>query len=80
MPMYYFHLRDNETLLDSDGTELPDLSAARRHANRVARELMLRSDGLLRDRWSDWSMTVHDDDGRELFSFGFAEVKSDEQS
>ena len=35
--MYYFHLQDHETIIDSDGTELADLTAARVHAAGVAR-------------------------------------------
>ena len=31
MPMYYFHLRDNEKITDVDGTDLVDLAAARTH-------------------------------------------------
>lgn len=40
MPMYYFHLRDDKTLSDVDGTELVDASEARSHAIGVARELI----------------------------------------
>ena len=42
MPMYYFHLRDQDSITDVDGTELADGSAAREHADAVARELTLR--------------------------------------
>jgi hypothetical protein len=79
MPKYYFDLRDGDTVVDSDGTELPNVGAARAHANNVARELMFRSKGLLNDRWSNWSMAVHDAEGEELFSFRFTDVKSDEE-
>ena len=41
MPMYYFHIRDGDHLEpDPDGTELPDLDAARTEALKVAQELM----------------------------------------
>ena len=39
MPMYYFHLRDDNHISDLDGTELADVDAAREHAGAVAREL-----------------------------------------
>jgi hypothetical protein len=39
MPMYYFNLNDDDTVMDTDGTDLPDAGAARIHATGVAREL-----------------------------------------
>ena len=77
MPMYYFHLRDQDTLKDLDGTELVDMDAARAHADVVARELKFKSDEFMGERWSAWSMTVHDDDGLELFSFPMSDAKGD---
>ena len=77
MPMYYFHLRDQDTIQDVDGTELSDTDAARAHAQVVAQELKFESDTFLDEEWSRWSMHVHDDDGQELFSFPMAVVKSD---
>ena len=68
MPMYYFHLYDDETIVDSDGTDLIDVGAAREHAVGVARELTANSTGFLDQRWSEWTMSVHDDTGLELFS------------
>jgi hypothetical protein len=69
MPMYYFHLCDDEMLSDVDGTDLINVDAARAHATVVARELVLNTDGMLEQRWSAWTMSVHDDVGKELFSF-----------
>jgi hypothetical protein len=77
MPMYYFHLRDNEPILDKDGTELIDMVAAEDHAQIVARELTFKTDGILGEVWSMWSMHVEDADGTELFSFPMGDVKSD---
>jgi hypothetical protein len=45
MPMYYFNLQDDETIVDSDGTDLVDVGAAREHATAVARELTANSVG-----------------------------------
>lgn len=70
MPMYYFHLRDSDTLRDPEGTELPNLAAAREHATTVARELKFRNEA----DWADWTMTVKDDDDAELFSFRLSDV------
>lgn len=73
MPMYYFHLRDQDTISDMDGTELPDLEAAREHANAVANELTYKTGGIQGEPWSMWSMVVHDHDGVEVFSFGMSD-------
>jgi hypothetical protein len=76
MPMYYFHLRDQDDLTDVDGTELADIDAAREHADTVARELTFKTTGILDEDWSKWSMVVHDGDGVELFSFGMATARN----
>ena len=37
MPRYYFHVRSgNDLTRDPDGSDLPDIDAARKHAVRVA--------------------------------------------
>ena len=79
MPKYYFHLSDTETIPDSEGTELADLAEARRHADVVVRELTYNSNGMLDRRWSDWTMSVHDDQGKELFSFQLSVLGSSEK-
>ena len=75
MPMYYFHLRDQDMITDLDGTELVDMDATRAHADVVARELKFKSNELMGEGWSAWSMTVHDGDGLELFSFPMSDEK-----
>jgi hypothetical protein len=75
MPMYYFNLYDDETIVDSDGTELFDVGAARAHATGVARELMANSAGFLDQNWSGWTMRVHDDSGSELFSLALSDFR-----
>jgi hypothetical protein len=77
MPMYYFHLRDDEKIDDVDGTDLIDLAAARTHADGVAQELMFKSTGILGEEWSKWTMVVQDGDGPELFSFLMSDAKND---
>jgi hypothetical protein len=67
--MYYFHLRDQDSVEDVDGTDLADHDAARDHAENVARELKFKNRGFLDEPWSRWTMCVHDADGEELFSF-----------
>jgi hypothetical protein len=75
MPMYYFHLHDHENVVDSDGTDLPNVGAAREHAAGVARELTANSTGLLDHIWSGWTMKVHDDSGVELFSLTMSDFR-----
>jgi len=77
MPMYYFHLRDQDTLTDVDGTELPDDHAARAHATGVARELMSRSGGILGEGWARWTMIVHDHAGDEVVVFPMIDIRED---
>jgi len=74
MPMYYFHLRDQDTVQDVDGTELADLDAARAHAQVVAQELKFETNTFLDEEWSRWSMHVEDAEGLELFSFEMSQV------
>jgi hypothetical protein len=75
MPMYYFDLCDDETIVDSDGTDLIDLGAAREHAAGVAHELTANSAGFLDQSWSGWTMKVHDDSGLELFSLAMSDFR-----
>ena len=57
MPRYYFNLRNSEgTLLDPEGTELPDQDAARVHAHQVMQELMRNAS----PRTRMWRLTVSD--------------------
>ena len=74
MPMYYFHLRDQDTVQDVDGTELADIDAARAHAEVVAQELKFETNTFLDEEWSRWSMHVEGAEGLELFSFEMSQV------
>jgi hypothetical protein len=40
VPRYYFHVFNDETSLDDEGRQLPDLESARAHAIEDARSLM----------------------------------------
>jgi hypothetical protein len=71
MPRFHFHLRARGTIhRDIEGTELPDLAAARAHAAAVADELMRHSGGGARH----WSICVEDDGGTTQFDLYFADV------
>ena len=75
MAMYYFHLYNDVPLRDDDGTDLMDVTAARDHAAGVARELTFRSQGLMGQEWSSWTMRVYDDEGTEQFSLAMSDFK-----
>jgi hypothetical protein len=74
MPKFYFTIADQTVLEDTDGTELPDVEAAREHARTVAGELMSHREGMLGHAWGEWTMIVKDDKGDEVFSFRVAET------
>ena len=77
MPMYYFHLEDQESVRDADGTEFANIAGARAHAAVVARELTFKSTGMFGHTWDLWNMSVHDDQGIELFSFAMSDYEGD---
>jgi Domain of unknown function (DUF6894) len=71
MPRFHFHLRAVGTInRDLEGTELPDLSAARSYAAAVTEELMRNSGAGTRH----WSMCVENDGGEAQFDLFFADV------
>ena len=71
MPRFHFHLRARGTIhRDLDGTELPDVAAAKTHASAVAEELMLHSSGDTRH----WSLCVTDETGELQFDLFFADA------
>src|SRR5215813_3838421 len=69
MPRYYFNVIScEETLLDPEGTELPDVEAARAHAHQVIAELM-RNSGT---RTRLWRLAVSDHNMLPCFECLFA--------
>lgn len=70
MPRYHFNVEDGQSIPDPEGTELPDLNAARREAVRLAGRLL---DDDPEQFWSHglWSVVVTDDAGRTLFTLDF---------
>jgi hypothetical protein len=68
---FHFHLRARGVIhSDPDGTDLPDIAAARQHACSVAQELMRHSDGGTRH----WSIRVEDQHGVHALDVFFADV------
>jgi hypothetical protein len=71
MPHYYFGLPSRDGVIeDTEGTELPDLAAARQEAaNDVAHLRQPRIGG--RRSWAGWAMQVRDAGGAVLFEVPF---------
>lgn len=75
MPRYFFDINDGRHVFDEDGTELPDIDAARRMAVRTAGAIVSDDADAV---WPDatWAMEVSDADRRPLFSIEFRIVAS----
>lgn len=66
MPHYYFHVRSPDgTARDEEGSDLPDLGAAREMALATGRELVADAVKSGRDRTLE-SVSIADESGREL--------------
>jgi hypothetical protein len=76
MPAYYFHVRDNGSLLrDPDGIELPDLDAARDECRKLIVSVLReeqRDDELLTGR----EFQVEDELGRTVLIVPFQSALS----
>ncbi len=72
MPRYYFVLFSNDGFMDDvEGTELPDLAAARHEAREDVEYLRQRRIGGRRS-WAGWEMQVRDDGGAVLLVVPFS--------
>jgi hypothetical protein len=73
MPMYYFHQQDGtNVIVDDEGSELPNLAAARRYALVAARELLghaIRFETSVPER-----VFIVGEDGSELLTVFITEV------
>ena len=66
MPRYFFHTEDGERLCDPEGTELPDIEAAKVEAVRyLAQRLDNDPDELWRT--GNWRIIVQDESALTLF-------------
>ncbi|MBB5717019.1 DUF6894 family protein [Sphingomonas aerophila] len=74
MQRFFFHLRDHvHSIIDPDGVELPDLSAARQKTLGAARDVLSADikTGLLDLRFR---IDVEDEDGQIVHSLPFAQA------
>lgn len=66
MERFYFHLRTGDELLpDCEGNDLPDSLAARREAEKIARELLAEAIRFGNDEVSE-AVVISDEHGREI--------------
>ncbi|MCJ2090202.1 hypothetical protein MKK88_30080 [Methylobacterium sp. E-005] len=75
MPRFHFHVHDGCSVLDTEGTELPDTQAARLEAIRIAGDI-LKHDAHRIALGEDWRIEVTDDTGLILFQMTFLVVES----
>jgi hypothetical protein len=81
MSLYYFHLKDGQTIFDSQGSDLPDLAAVRRMAIATTTEIL----GGLRagpefwsgEPWKLWVPDQPDGAGTTVLTLQFAAVEGD---
>jgi hypothetical protein len=74
MPMYYFHIRSSDTLVDDlEGSELADVAKAYDEAAEAARELLAES---VRkgDVIDDHEFELCDEHGTEVFTIPFVKL------
>jgi hypothetical protein len=71
VPRYFFNVKDGKDIIDTEGTELAGVAAARDQAIASAGE-MIRSDGDTVWNGSDWRMDVTDEAGDRLFTLRFS--------
>jgi hypothetical protein len=74
MPRFYFSLRSSRPFDDTDGLDLPHLTAAREEAVGFARDLM-RMEPTRRD-WAGWLVRVTGEDRSHLFDLPFLDTLS----
>lgn len=73
MPRYYFHLFNDETILDEEGTEVPNEAVALQSTARMARDMAAESvrDGRLA---LDHRIEVADEAGKRVGVVHFRDV------
>ena len=75
MSLYFFHFHDKQTPPDLEGSELPDIQAARVEAVRLAGEaLKWHAETFWND--GEWSLEVTDHTGLTLFTLYFTATEA----
>jgi len=74
MKLFYFHLRTgNETVIDDEGTPLPDYSSACIQAEQSVRELLANAIKFAKYKIPD-AVVIADKEGAEIGSVSFGAV------
>jgi len=79
MPRFYFHVDDDRTVLDQEGTDLPDVEAARHEAITTAGEMLQDGSGYVIWSGKPWRMWITDQPSAEskpLFTLRFSASES----
>ena len=73
MYRFHFNIHDGSSTPDEDGTELPDIDAARRQAAQLMGQMLCDDPDMF---WNgeEWHLDVTDERGLVLFSLLFATV------
>jgi hypothetical protein len=74
MSRFFFHLHDDVDTSDEEGTELPDLTSARKHAQAEAVHMAAASITEHQRLFGEHRIDVEDQGGEVLFSVFFREV------
>jgi hypothetical protein len=70
MSLYCFNIHDGQDFVDDQGTDVPDLAAAKSGAVVLAADLLKETAQTFWDG-EEWSMDVSDGDGLILFTLRF---------
>jgi hypothetical protein len=74
MPRYFFDLIDDKKVYDKKGVTLPNEKAARRYAEKFARELMETKADLMGESWQAWSIQVCNGKFDRILKVPFSDV------
>src|SRR3954465_12240624 len=81
MALYYFHLKDGATVLDSEGCDLPDLAAVRRAAIATTTEVLggIKAGAAFwsGEPWKLWVTDRPNGAGATLLTLQFAALEAD---
>jgi len=72
MPRYFFHVLNGVKTQDLNGTDLPNLAAARGEAQKDIEDIKLAHFSSLGRNWSGWSIEICDRDGGLLLVIPFS--------
>ncbi len=73
MSLYFFDcVGGNQVVGDDLGLELPNLHAARIHAMRIARRMMVSKGG--QEGWGEWAVEISDRSGQRVLVVPFSDA------